>query len=170
MGPLILASFWQGLLVVLFIPLCLLLCLMILIQKPRGGGLTSAFGGAGGGQQMFGGKSGDILTWITVSFFAAFIFLGVLLVLATRNDARANFRPAPSEQQSQEPAPSQTGPTGAEPPVGLPAQDQKQEKDAPATAPKAAPVETPKPAAPAEKQPAAPAQPKPAENSTQPKP
>ena len=49
-------------LLVLFIIVCLLLILLILIQKGRGGGLASAFGGAGG-NTAFGSKTGDVLTW-----------------------------------------------------------------------------------------------------------
>ena len=84
---LILGSLFQGLLATGFVGFCLLLCLIILIQKPRGGGLSGAFGGAGGGQ-VFGGKSGDILTWITVGFFLVFLIVGMSLVIVTRNEAR----------------------------------------------------------------------------------
>lgn len=92
MMTLTLASTWLvGLLGFAFAAVCLLMTLIILIQKPKGGGLSGAFGGAGGGQSaVFGAKTGDILTWITVSFFVAFLLLGVLLVYATRSDAQSS--------------------------------------------------------------------------------
>src|SRR5256885_8809201 len=56
------------------------LILLILIQKGRGGGLASAFGGAGG-STAFGAKTGDVLTWATSIVFGVFLFLGVALNL-----------------------------------------------------------------------------------------
>src|SRR5215211_7870414 len=65
---------------VLFIIICLFLILLILIQKGRGGGLASAFGGAGG-NTAFGSKTGDVLTWATSIVFGIFLVLAVALNL-----------------------------------------------------------------------------------------
>ena len=47
----------------LFVLTCIFMMLVILIQKPKGGGLSGAFGGAGGSAQAaFGAKTGDLLT------------------------------------------------------------------------------------------------------------
>ena len=54
------------------------LILLILIQKGRGGGLASAFGGAGG-NTAFGSKTGDVLTWATSIVFLIFLVLTVAL-------------------------------------------------------------------------------------------
>ncbi len=76
----VLASFLTGLLTTLFVIVCIFLILVILIQKPRGGGLTGAFGGAGGNAaSVFGSKTGDVLTWFTVICFALFIGLAMAL-------------------------------------------------------------------------------------------
>ena len=53
-------------LIILIVVVCLLLVLVVLVQNPKGGGLSSAFGGQG--NQMLGGvkRSGDFLdkaTW-----------------------------------------------------------------------------------------------------------
>ena len=70
-----------------FILVCLMLIGLILIQKGRGGGLASAFGGAGG-QTAFGSKTGDVLTWATSVVFAVFVVLAVTLNLeANRIDS-----------------------------------------------------------------------------------
>ena len=55
-----------ALFIILIIVACLLLMLVVLVQNPKGGGLSSAFGGQG--NQMLGGvkRSGDFLdkaTW-----------------------------------------------------------------------------------------------------------
>jgi preprotein translocase subunit SecG len=62
----------------LYIFICIFLILLVLIQKGRGGGLSSAFGGAGG-NTAFGTKTGDVLTWATSVVFAIFVFLAVAL-------------------------------------------------------------------------------------------
>ncbi len=66
--------------IVLFIVVCLFLILLILIQKGRGGGLASAFGGAGG-NTAFGAKTGDVLTWATSIVFGVFLLLAIILNL-----------------------------------------------------------------------------------------
>jgi preprotein translocase subunit SecG len=57
--------------------------LIILVQRPQGGGLASAFGGAGGGgtDTVFGGRVGDALTVMTVIAFILFLGLAVSLNL-----------------------------------------------------------------------------------------
>ena len=54
--------------------------LIVLIQKGRGGGLASAFGGAGG-NTAFGSKTGDVLTWATSVVFGIFLVLAITLNL-----------------------------------------------------------------------------------------
>ena len=68
--------------ITLFIIVCVILILLILIQKGRGGGLASAFGGAGG-NTAFGSKTGDVLTWATSIIFGVFLLLAVGLNLLT---------------------------------------------------------------------------------------
>jgi preprotein translocase subunit SecG len=64
----------------LFIFVCLFMILLVLIQKGRGGGLASAFGG-GGSNTAFGSKTGDVLTWATSIVFGVFVLLAVVLNL-----------------------------------------------------------------------------------------
>src|SRR5688572_25023162 len=65
---------------VIFIIVCLFMILLVLIQKGRGGGLASAFGGAGG-NTAFGSKTGDVLTWATSVVFGIFLVLAIVLNL-----------------------------------------------------------------------------------------
>ncbi|MEM0913688.1 MAG: preprotein translocase subunit SecG [Planctomycetota bacterium] len=65
-------------LAVLFVGISALMMLIILIQRPKGGGLSGAFGGAGGSADAaFGAKTGDVLTYLTVAFFVAFLLVAV---------------------------------------------------------------------------------------------
>jgi preprotein translocase subunit SecG len=63
---------------------CLFLILLVLIQKGRGGGLASAFGGSGG-STAFGTKTGDVLTWTTSIVFGIFLLLAVALNLISNH-------------------------------------------------------------------------------------
>lgn len=61
---------------VLMVIVAILLVLVIMIQNPKGGGISSEFSGAG--SQMFGvQRTGDILEQLTWGFFA-FIIVGAL--------------------------------------------------------------------------------------------
>lgn len=83
-----------------FLLVCLLLILIVLIQKGRGGGLASAFGGMGG-NTAFGAKTGDVLTWATSIIFGIFLFMAVVLNLMANHhhNARLNQQ-AQSQNQS----------------------------------------------------------------------
>ena len=74
--------FWTVL--ILFLIVCLFMTLLVLIQKGRGGGLASAFGGAGG-NTAFGSKTGDVLTWATSIVFGVFLLLAVALNLLSNS-------------------------------------------------------------------------------------
>ncbi|MBX3315433.1 MAG: preprotein translocase subunit SecG [Phycisphaeraceae bacterium] len=118
MSPLVTlaANQWLvGGLVVLGIVASVLMILTILIQRPQGGGLAAAFGGAGAGsgQTAFGAKTGDALTIMTIVVFIFWLLVSMGLVYATKSP-----KPTPSAQQNQAPA----GPTtpeseGAVPPA-----------------------------------------------------
>jgi len=105
---------------VLFLFVCLFLILLVLIQKGRGGGLASAFGGAGG-NTAFGSKTGDVLTWATSIVFGIFLLLGIALNLLANAQHHAAVAAAnggaPVVTGSAEPGP---GPQTAPPPTGLP--------------------------------------------------
>jgi len=87
-------SWTVTILAVIFVGVSLLMMFIILIQKPKGGGLSGAFGGAGGGESSFvGAKVGDVLTLATVIFFVFFIGLAMLLtwnINPTQNQAQAD--------------------------------------------------------------------------------
>jgi preprotein translocase subunit SecG len=77
-----------------FIIVSVLLILIVLIQKGRGGGLASAFGGMGG-HTAFGSKTGDVLTWATSVMFGVFLLLAIGLNLWTNRSAPAPNTSAP---------------------------------------------------------------------------
>lgn len=79
-------GFFQGVVEFLFFLVCVVLILLVLIQKGRGGGLVSAFGGMGG-NTAFGSKTGDVLTWATSIIFGVFLLLAVILNLMSGRTA-----------------------------------------------------------------------------------
>src|SRR5687767_3448521 len=103
---------------VLFIIICLFLILLILIQKGRGGGLASAFGGAGG-NTAFGSKTGDVLTWATSIVFGIFLVLAVSLnLMSNAMDRRyRDERDLATQVGTVAPTPTPSGP-GALAPLG----------------------------------------------------
>lgn len=67
---------WIGLGIVGFLFVSLTMILIVLIQKPQGGGLSGAFGSSsdgGSGQTAFGAKTGDVLTTMTIAVFVIFL-------------------------------------------------------------------------------------------------
>lgn len=87
----------------LFILVCLILTLIILIQKGRGGGLSGAFGGAGG-NTAFGSKTGDVLTWATSIIFGIFLLLAIALSLVADRVAHPATPPSASSTTPAAPA------------------------------------------------------------------
>lgn len=71
---------------ILFVVVSILLIGVVLLQKGRGGGLSGAFGGAGG-HSAFGTRTGDMFTWVTVVLVALFLLLGVASVHAFRPES-----------------------------------------------------------------------------------
>src|SRR3954462_7493402 len=86
----------NGLVLVGFLAVCLLMVLTVLIQKPQGGGLASAFGGgaAGSGQTAFGTKTGDALTFFTIVVFVVYLIFAVILNFTQRPTAAPSTQPA----------------------------------------------------------------------------
>jgi len=70
-----------ALLVVGFLFLSIVMILIVLIQRPQGGGLSGAFGGGGGsaGQTAFGARTGDALTITTITIFVLYLLAAIFL-------------------------------------------------------------------------------------------
>ena len=79
-------------LIFLFLIVCILLICVVLLQKGRGGGLGSAFGG-GAGSSAFGTRTGDVFTWVTIVLTAVFLGLAVLGALVVRPPAQQVHTP-----------------------------------------------------------------------------
>jgi preprotein translocase subunit SecG len=110
--PLLAVGFIMKVIAVLFVICCLALILIILVQKGRGGGLSSAFGGgmAGG---ILGSKTGDFLTWVTIVLVGIFLTLAVVM--------GKFYRPSDSGYGADQPVQQQplTSPEQLPPSVGI---------------------------------------------------
>jgi len=71
-------SFIMNVVAALFLTCSVVLILVILIQKGRGGGLSAAFGG-GMASGILGSKTGDFLTWVTIVLVSIFLTLAVVM-------------------------------------------------------------------------------------------
>ncbi len=105
-----------NLLIGVFLVICIVMILVVLIQRPQGGGLSGAFGsggtgggGGGAGQTAFGTKTGDVLTWATITVFVLFLLFAIVLNFATR------------PQVARVSQPIMTLPVGEVEPIDLPA-------------------------------------------------
>lgn len=102
--PLLAASFIMKAVAGVFVVCSVVLILVILIQKGRGGGLSAAFGGgmAGG---LLGSKTGDFLTWFTIVLAALFLGLAVIMAKFYRptvtdfSEGQAQQQPTAQPQQ-----------------------------------------------------------------------
>ncbi len=98
-------STWFVIVTVLFMLVALAMVLIILVQRPQGGGLAGAFGGAGGSSTdtVFGGRVGDALTVATVVAFVLYLSLAIALNILdnppksgpTPAAATTGFQPGP---------------------------------------------------------------------------
>ncbi|MSR68966.1 MAG: preprotein translocase subunit SecG [Phycisphaerales bacterium] len=147
---------WFSILIVLFILSSVVLVLVILVQRPQGGGLAQAFGGASGGgsDTAFGGRTGDVLTYITMGSFAFYLLVAIgLNVIDNQNSIGGvateeqmvepgllPVEPAPGGTSLAPEVPAVVPPAPLAPATGVAASDQ------PLIAPEPAPLPTPEPA------------------------
>lgn len=78
----------QIMLGVLFVIVSILLIIVVLLQKGRGGGLGGAFGGIG--STAFGTRVGDVLTWVTIVLTGLFLLLAVGTTLLFRETRKVD--------------------------------------------------------------------------------
>lgn len=92
----------------------ILLMIIILLQRGRGGGLAGAFGGAGG-QSAFGTRAGDVFTKITAVMAILWVFLAGVSRFALEpaaNQAASQFQTEAELKAREEGASGALRPTG----------------------------------------------------------
>lgn len=159
----IIAANWLNisinLLLVVHVIICLLLALVVLMQRPKQEGLGAAFGG-GLTDQAFGARTTDVLQKATV--YLGTLFFVITLILAILIGKRQSDNPTLTEvvtPQPEEVAVVEEAPAAPEKPeaaVKMPAKPAEEQKEAVETPPAPeAPVEEPAPAEPEVVEPAA---------------
>ena len=114
-----------SILTLLFIIVSVALVLIVLVQRPQGGGLTGAFGGGAGTDTAFGGRTGDALTVMTIAAFTIYLLVAIGLNITSNMMIRAAAEPAANSAPASAPAPTDapaganTG-TGAAPEQAIP--------------------------------------------------
>ena len=160
MTPLFAAVDWLNisinLLLVIHVIICLLLALLVLMQRPKQEGLGAAFG-SGLTDQAFGARTTDVLQKGTV--YLGTLFFVVTLVLAILIGKRQSANPSMADTSAD--TAEETTPADAAPvipadvaPVVMPeaeTEDKKEEAEAPVETPVETPAATPtEPEVPAE--------------------
>ena len=113
--PFLKVGFIMNFFAVVWILCAIVLVLVILVQKGKGGGLSAAFGGGMGGG-ILGSKTGDFLTWFTIVLVGVFLFLSIVLAKF--------YKPVSSRYGT--PAGRQTQPAGETVPsddIGMPIEE-----------------------------------------------
>lgn len=93
---------------ILILLACVVLAFFVLVQNPKGGGLSGTFGSIG--SQVMGVKqSGDIMekgTWTTMSIIAALCIITVMFYETPKElrQGQKQSTSAPAQQQQQAPA------------------------------------------------------------------
>jgi preprotein translocase subunit SecG len=117
--PMLAVSFFANFVAVVFLICAVVLILIILIQKGKGGGLSAAFGG-GMASGILGSKTGDFLTWVTIAMVGMFLALAVVMAKFYKpgvSDFGAG-QPQPTQQLPvQQPPVRQQLPQSSEPPL-----------------------------------------------------
>ncbi len=110
--PVLAVGILMNLIAVVFVLVSIILVLLILIQKGRGGGLSAAFGG-GMASGLLGSKTGDFLTWATITVVGVFLVLAVILARFYRPGVGEYGTAPQTSQQAPQGAPAQ--PSGETP-------------------------------------------------------
>ncbi|HID22796.1 MAG TPA: preprotein translocase subunit SecG [Planctomycetaceae bacterium] len=100
--------FWAYLSTLALLFVGLLLIMIILLQRGRGGGLAGAFGGLGG-QSAFGTRAGDVFTRITVVLAVIWVALAGVSIWALEKGTAGKFQAEVREQTPSSP-PVETAP------------------------------------------------------------
>ncbi|NOX52941.1 MAG: preprotein translocase subunit SecG [Planctomycetes bacterium] len=91
--------FWAYLSTLALLFVGLLLIMIILLQRGRGGGLAGAFGGLGG-QSAFGTRAGDVFTRITVVLAVIWVALAGVSIWALEKGTAGKFQAEVKEETS----------------------------------------------------------------------
>jgi preprotein translocase subunit SecG len=109
------AWLWMFLLKFLMVATGVIVIILVLLQKGKGGGLAGALGGMGG-QSAFGTKAGDMFTKITIGVAAVWILTCVVAAMAARHlaDEQITIAAPPQQSQGQQQPPSNEKPASAD--------------------------------------------------------
>ena len=72
-------------LIILYVVNCIALVVIVLLQSGKGGGLTGIFGSGGGGQTIFGARTGDVMTKTTTVLAICFMLFSLFLAILSAN-------------------------------------------------------------------------------------
>ena len=103
---------------VLHVIVCLILIVVVLLQRGKGAEVGAMFGGGGSGT-MFGARgAGNLLTRLTTISAAVFMMTSLYLAILGQDSSSDLFdEPAPAGTGFEEPAPEEEAPPAEAPPT-----------------------------------------------------
>jgi preprotein translocase subunit SecG len=87
----------------------IIVIILVMLQKGKGGGLAGALGGMGG-QSAFGTKAGDLFTKITVGVASFWIVISIFAAIYAPHLSGGGFNLTPSANAQQSPGPETPAP------------------------------------------------------------
>ncbi len=118
--PLLAAGLVMTAVAVLFVLCSIVLILVVLVQKGRGGGLSGALGGAMA-SGILGSKTGDFLTWATIVVAGVFLLIAVVLSKFYKPTVGKYGADQTSRQAAPAASPAGQTPAAGSPQSGVPA-------------------------------------------------
>jgi len=119
--PVLAVGFLMHIVAVLFAVCAVVLVLVILLQKGRGGGLSGVLGG-GVASGILGSKTGDFLTWVTIVLVSLFLTLAVVMAKyyrpGTTKFGQGQDSTTPVQQPPEQPSRPDTGADNSESGLG----------------------------------------------------
>ena len=129
--------FWAYLSTLALLFVGLLLIMIILLQRGRGGGLAGAFGGLGG-QSAFGTRAGDVFTRITVVLAVIWVALAGVSIWALEKGTAGKFQ-AEVKEETPASTPVETAPATEPGETGLASPEKQSGEAAPSESESTAP-------------------------------
>jgi preprotein translocase subunit SecG len=126
-------------LVTLHVIICILMVIVVLMQRPRSEGLGSAFGG-GITDNVFGSQTTNVLarftTWMAIGFFVITLMLSIITAKASsgKTEIQKKLLSAPVPEATATPAPEATPAASPESPAPTPSEGAAPATDATSSA------------------------------------
>ena len=107
--------------IIIAMVIAVLLMIVVLVQNPKGGGLSSEFGGASSGQMFGVKKTSDLLEQLTWGFATAIVIISLVSRFMLTDTSSEGFKSVNADKAASKTLPSAPASATAPAPVSAPA-------------------------------------------------